>query len=192
MSAVLPTSLGLTATADGLHGRDRVTRSTGPASSPSTVPGEKHARRSRSGHGSSGSTTAHSGAFLRGLIHSDGCRMTNWTRRRVAGKDEALRVPPVLLQRQVPRHPRPVLCGTRPDRHRPPSSPVGPGVGRAQGGGGRPRRVGRTEARPTSLPALEANRATSFAKQAGMSTKRTRNGGRPPVFGVYVPPTRVC
>jgi hypothetical protein len=27
----------------------------------------------------------HTGAFLRGLFHSDGCRMTNWTRRTVAG-----------------------------------------------------------------------------------------------------------
>jgi hypothetical protein len=29
---------------------------------------------------------AHPGPFLRGLFHSDGCRMTNWTRRRVAGE----------------------------------------------------------------------------------------------------------
>ena len=29
---------------------------------------------------------AHPGVFLRGLIHSDGCRMTNWTQRRVAGE----------------------------------------------------------------------------------------------------------
>jgi hypothetical protein len=28
----------------------------------------------------------HPGPFLRGLIHSDGCRMTNWTQRRVAGE----------------------------------------------------------------------------------------------------------
>jgi hypothetical protein len=27
----------------------------------------------------------HAGRFLRGLIHSDGCRMTNWTQRRTAG-----------------------------------------------------------------------------------------------------------
>jgi hypothetical protein len=27
----------------------------------------------------------HTGAFLRGLFHSDGCRLTNWTRRTVAG-----------------------------------------------------------------------------------------------------------
>jgi hypothetical protein len=26
------------------------------------------------------------GPFLRGLFHSDGCRMTNWTTRRVAGE----------------------------------------------------------------------------------------------------------
>jgi hypothetical protein len=28
----------------------------------------------------------HTGRFLRGLFHSDGCRITNWTRRRVAGE----------------------------------------------------------------------------------------------------------
>jgi hypothetical protein len=27
----------------------------------------------------------HTGAFLRGLFHSDGCRMTNWARRTVGG-----------------------------------------------------------------------------------------------------------
>jgi hypothetical protein len=29
---------------------------------------------------------AYPGLFLRGLIHSDGCRMTNWTQRRIAGE----------------------------------------------------------------------------------------------------------
>jgi len=29
---------------------------------------------------------AYPAAFLRGLIHSDGCRAKNWTRRRVAGE----------------------------------------------------------------------------------------------------------
>jgi hypothetical protein len=28
----------------------------------------------------------HAGAFLRGLFHSDGCRVRNWTRRMVAGE----------------------------------------------------------------------------------------------------------
>jgi hypothetical protein len=28
----------------------------------------------------------HPGRFLRGLFHSDGCRISNWTRRRVAGE----------------------------------------------------------------------------------------------------------
>src|SRR5690606_38857821 len=29
----------------------------------------------------------HTAEFLRGLFHSDGCRMTNWTRRTVAGAE---------------------------------------------------------------------------------------------------------
>ena len=28
----------------------------------------------------------HPGPFLRGLFHSDGCRVKNWTRRQVAGE----------------------------------------------------------------------------------------------------------
>ena len=30
--------------------------------------------------------TEHTGRFLRGLFHSDGCRITNWTTRSVAGE----------------------------------------------------------------------------------------------------------
>lgn len=30
----------------------------------------------------------HTGPFLRGLLHSDGCRITNWTRRPLAGEME--------------------------------------------------------------------------------------------------------
>ena len=33
------------------------------------------------------------GKFLRGLIHSDGCRMTNWTQRYVAGELEGYTYP---------------------------------------------------------------------------------------------------
>jgi hypothetical protein len=35
----------------------------------------------------------HTGAFLRGLFHSDGCRMTNWTRRTVAGASRRYEYP---------------------------------------------------------------------------------------------------
>ncbi|MFP5334203.1 MAG: hypothetical protein ACLGIV_02725 [Actinomycetes bacterium] len=28
----------------------------------------------------------HPGPFLRGLFHSDGCRVTDWTRSRLTGK----------------------------------------------------------------------------------------------------------
>ncbi|MDN5748236.1 MAG: hypothetical protein L0H64_06980 [Pseudonocardia sp.] len=35
----------------------------------------------------------HTGLFLRGLFHSDGCRITNWTTRRVAGATKRYEYP---------------------------------------------------------------------------------------------------
>lgn len=35
----------------------------------------------------------HPGPFLRGLFHSDGCRVDNWTRRVVAGEPKIYRYP---------------------------------------------------------------------------------------------------
>ena len=53
---------------------------------PQHGPGKKHARTIALEEWQQQIVDAHPGAFLRGLIHSDGCRMTNWTRRRVAGE----------------------------------------------------------------------------------------------------------
>jgi hypothetical protein len=36
---------------------------------------------------------SHTGPFLRGLFHSDGCRITNWTRRLVAGQPKRYEYP---------------------------------------------------------------------------------------------------
>jgi hypothetical protein len=53
---------------------------------PQHGPGMKHTRKIALEEWQQGIVEAHPGPFLRGLFHSDGCRMTNWTRRRVAGE----------------------------------------------------------------------------------------------------------
>ena len=53
---------------------------------PQHGPGTKHARKIALHEWQQRIVDTHPGLFLRGLIHSDGCRMTNWTRRRVAGE----------------------------------------------------------------------------------------------------------
>jgi hypothetical protein len=53
---------------------------------PQHGPGMKHTRRIALEEWQQAVVDAHPGPFLRGLFHSDGCRVTNWTRRRVAGE----------------------------------------------------------------------------------------------------------
>jgi hypothetical protein len=53
---------------------------------PQHGPGRKHTRTIALEDWQREIVDDHPGPFLRGLIHSDGCRMTNWTQRRVAGE----------------------------------------------------------------------------------------------------------
>jgi hypothetical protein len=53
---------------------------------PQHGPGMKHTRTITLEEWQQEIVDAHPGPFLRGLFHSDGCRITNWTRRRVAGE----------------------------------------------------------------------------------------------------------
>lgn len=53
---------------------------------PQHGPGRKHERSIALAAWQQEIVDARPGPFLRGLIHSDGCRVTNWTRRRVAGE----------------------------------------------------------------------------------------------------------
>jgi hypothetical protein len=53
---------------------------------PQHGPGKKHQRPIALKQWQQEIVDAHTGLFLRGLIHSDGCRMTNWTSRVVAGE----------------------------------------------------------------------------------------------------------
>lgn len=49
-------------------------------------PGKKHERRIALEPWQQAIVDAHPWQFTRGLIHSDGCRITNWTTRIVAGE----------------------------------------------------------------------------------------------------------
>ena len=56
-----------------------------PCLFPQHGPGPKHARPIVLEDWQRAIVEAHPGAFLRGLFHSDGCRVRNWARRPVAG-----------------------------------------------------------------------------------------------------------
>ncbi|MBP0460519.1 transcriptional regulator [Streptomyces montanisoli] len=56
-----------------------------PCLFPQHGPGKKHERPIVLERWQQDIVTAHPWAFLRGLVHSDGCRITNWTTRVVAG-----------------------------------------------------------------------------------------------------------
>ena len=53
---------------------------------PQHGPGRKHERQIVLEQWQQEIVDAHAGPFLRGLIHSDGCRVTNWATRPVAGE----------------------------------------------------------------------------------------------------------
>jgi hypothetical protein len=53
---------------------------------PQHGPGMKHTRRIVLEPWQEELVAEHTGPFLRGLFHSDGCRMTNWARRTTAGE----------------------------------------------------------------------------------------------------------
>jgi hypothetical protein len=57
-----------------------------PCLFPQHGPGKKHERPIRLEPWQAEIVDRHPEDFLRGLFHSDGCRITNWTRRRVAGE----------------------------------------------------------------------------------------------------------
>ncbi len=60
---------------------------------PQHGPGRKHERRIELEPWQRGIVTQHPGRFLRGLFHSDGCRITNWTVRKVAGRPKRFEYP---------------------------------------------------------------------------------------------------
>ena len=57
-----------------------------PCLFPQHGPGRKHQRSLTLQPWQQDAVTAHPAAFLRGLFHSDGCRVDNWVTREVAGE----------------------------------------------------------------------------------------------------------
>lgn len=60
---------------------------------PQHGPGRKHLRPIALEPWQQDIVDEHTGCFLRGLFHSDGCRLTNWTRRLVAGQPKRYEYP---------------------------------------------------------------------------------------------------
>lgn len=64
-----------------------------PCLFPQHGPGRKHERRIALEAWQQGIVDAYPWELIRGLIHSDGCRVTNWTTRTVAGKPKRYEYP---------------------------------------------------------------------------------------------------
>ncbi|MGX1561304.1 transcriptional regulator [Streptomyces sp. NPDC055506] len=64
---------------------------------PQHGPGKKHERRIALEPWQQAIVDAHPWEFIRGLIHSDGCRITNWTTRIVAGERKRYEYPRYLF-----------------------------------------------------------------------------------------------
>jgi len=64
-----------------------------PCLFPQHGPGMKHTRPIMLESWQREIVEEHTGRFLRGLFHSDGCRITNWTVRTVAGKPKRYEYP---------------------------------------------------------------------------------------------------
>ena len=60
---------------------------------PQLGPGRKHKRRIELESWQAEITGSHPEQFLRGLIHSDGCRITNWTTHVVGGERKRYEYP---------------------------------------------------------------------------------------------------
>jgi hypothetical protein len=64
-----------------------------PCLFPQHGPGRKHSRRIALEPWQQETVDAHPWNFIRGLVHSDGCRVTNWTVKVVAGKRKRYEYP---------------------------------------------------------------------------------------------------
>jgi hypothetical protein len=64
-----------------------------PCLFPQHGPGKKHERRIILESWQQGIVDAHPWEFIRGLIHSDGCRITNWTEKTIGGQRKRYEYP---------------------------------------------------------------------------------------------------
>ena len=80
-----------------------------PCLFPQHGPGKKHTRPIVLAPWQEEIVARHPGELLRGLFHSDGCRVTNWTRRPVGGGTKRYEYPRYLFSNESPDILR--LCG---------------------------------------------------------------------------------
>lgn len=73
-----------------------------PCLFPQHGPGHKHEREIVLADWQRATVTLQPGAFVRGLFHSDGCRVTNWTVRDVAGAPKRYEYPRYLFSNTSP------------------------------------------------------------------------------------------
>ena len=134
-----------------------------PCLFPQHGPGPKHKRPIELAPWQRDLVSAQPWPFVRGMIHSDGCRATN----RVVAHGKAVRLPALLLLQRVHRHPRDHGLGTRPGRRRVALQPAqqhldrAPRLGRADGRAHRPEGLtsrGLRSARDGSLTAHDPRR----------------------------------
>ena len=64
-----------------------------PCLFPQHGPGKKHERPIALDHWQQDIVDAHPWEFIRGLIHSDGCRITNWTEKVIGGERKRYEYP---------------------------------------------------------------------------------------------------
>lgn len=112
-----------------------------PVLFPQHGPGKKHERTIALEPWQQTIVATHPWEFIRGLIHSDGCRITNWTTRLVAGEPQALRIPPVLLHQPLGGHHPALHCS--------------PGARRRRMASGEPRNI--SVARKASVALMDAH-----------------------------------
>jgi hypothetical protein len=113
--------------------------------------------------------------FLRGLIFSDGCRITNWTTGLVRGEPRRYEYPRYFFSNRSRGHSRSVHLGSRPARHLLAPIQRVAHLRRAARGGGSPRRVRRTE-----VLTRDATKARSAqARLARARRRRTADPTRP-------------
>jgi hypothetical protein len=116
--------------------------------------------------------------FLRGLFHSDGCRITNWTVRQLTTGPKRLRVPPILLQQRVRGHPRHLRVGAGPARSCLAETEMRHHLRRAARSGRHARRVHRPEVLNVGLRVSDERAGSRVPRPETHS--RSRDCGRRP------------
>ena len=143
-----------------------------PCLFPQHGPGKKHERQIALEPWQQEIVDAHPWDFIRGLIHSDGCRITNWTDKVVAGERKRYEYPRLLLHQHLRRHPAAL------HRH---ARPTSASSGRTAHADGNPFNI--SVARKASVALMDAARRSQVL---------SRRAARPAVGRRRSPDSRCC